>query len=203
MNFVSKFRKVLYSFFFFCFAGITVSTAQVVIIPMAGLNLSKIKYDIPEGNTVPLTGYQVGANMRIGSGGFLQVGAFYHKYSNRFEGIDTTTLEAFSTDIKIDGVLIPIQFGFSIYNVDILKIKLMAGINIGIPTGMESNSLNLLKDDLKGSNIEIAVGFGFDIFRFVIDANFGFAMNDLFNDPSKNSGKNLYTLNVGYLIGKQ
>lgn len=202
MEISSKFRKAFLLIFILSFAGVTVASAQIVVIPMAGLNLSKLKYDMPDGNTVPLSGYQVGANMRIGSSGFLQLGAFYHRYGNRFEGIDTTTLEPFSTDMKISGVLVPIQFGFSVYNVDILKIRLMAGINIGIPTSMDSNELNLTKDDLNGSNIEIAVGFGVDIFRLVVDVNFGFAMNDLFSDPTRNSSKNLYTLNVGYLIGK-
>lgn len=202
MGLVTQFRNLFFLIVLISFAGITISNAQIVVIPMAGLNLSKIKYDMPEGSTTPLSGYQVGANMRIGSSGFLQLGAFYHRYANRFEGLDTTTQELFSTDIKISSILIPIQFGFSVYNVDILKIRLMAGVNIGIPLDIDPNSLDLIKDDLRGSNVEIAVGFGIDIFRFVIDANFGFAMNDLFEDPARNSSKNLYTLNVGYLIGK-
>ena len=202
MDLAKQFRKLSFLIGIITIISITISNAQIVVIPMAGLNLSKIKYDMPEGSTTVLSGYQVGANMRIGSSGFLQLGAFYHKYGNRFEGLDTTTQDLFSTDIKITSVLIPIQFGFSVYNADILKIRLMAGVNVGIPLDIDSNDLELIKDDLRASNVEIAVGFGFDVFRFVIDANFGFAMNDLFEDPARNSSKNLYTLNVGYLIGK-
>lgn len=187
---------------FILIAGITsVSSAQVHVIPAVGLNLSKIKFDLENGDTSPLTGYQVGASVRLGNAGFLQVGVFYHQYANRFELIDSTQTEVRS-NVTINGVLMPIQFGFSIYNVDILKIRLMAGINLAFPTGMDSNDLGLTVDDLNNSNVEIAVGFGVDIFRFVVDVNFGFAMNDLFVNKALNSGKNLYTLNVGYLIGK-
>jgi hypothetical protein len=199
---VSKFQKISLFIFYLFFIGVNISNAQIVVIPEVGLNLSKIKFDLIDGKTVPLTGYQIGAKLRVGGGGFFQFGGFYHQYSNRFEWIDSLGVEN-QTNITIDGVLIPIQFGFSVYNVDILKVRLMAGINVGIPTGMKPNDLDLTKEDLKGSNVEITVGFGFDIFRFIIDANFGFAMNDLFKDPSVNSGKNLYSLNVGYLIGKK
>jgi hypothetical protein len=202
MGAVFEIRKVSFFLLFFFLVGVNISTAQIAVIPEVGLNLSKIKYDSTGVETVPLTGYQIGANLRIGGGGFLQVGVFYHQYANRFEWTDSSGVQS-QTNITIDGVLIPIQFGFSVYNADMLKVRLMAGINVGIPTGMKPNDFNLTKDGLKGSNVEIAVGFGFDIYRFIIDANFGFAMNDLFNDPSKNSGKNLYSLNVGYLIGKK
>jgi hypothetical protein len=200
MSAILEIRKL--SLFILFVSLIGMSTAQIAVVPEVGLNLSNIKYDSAGVNTVPLTGYQLGANVRVGGGGFLQAGVFYHQYANRFEWVDSVGV-ASQSNITIEGVLIPIYFGFSIYNVDMLKIRLMAGINIGIPTSMKPNDFGLTADDLKGSNIEIAVGFGFDIFRFIIDANFGFAMNDLFNDPSKNSGKNLYSLNVGYLIGKK
>jgi len=197
LNYFKKVRIVL-----IILIGIgSVSSAQVHVIPAVGLNLSKIKFDLENGSTSALTGYQVGASLRLGNAGFFQFGGFYHQYANRFEWIDSTQTEN-RADVTINGVLIPIQFGFSVYNVDILKIRLMAGINLGIPTNIKPNELDLTVDDLNGSNVEIAVGFGVDIFRLVVDVNFGFAMNDLFVDKALNSGKNLYTLNVGYLIGK-
>ena len=197
---ITSFKKTAI-IFILILGFVTVSSAQVHVIPAIGLNLSKIKFDLENGDTSPLTGYQVGASLRLGNAGFLQVGAFYHQYANRFERIDSTQTEN-RTNVTINGVLIPMQFGFSIYSVDILKIRLMAGINLSLPTGMDSNDLDLTVDDLNNSNVEIAVGFGVDIFRLVVDVNFGFAMNDLFVDKSLNSAKNLYTLNVGYLIGK-
>ena len=197
---ITSFKKTAI-IFILILGFVTVSSAQVHVIPAIGLNLSKIKFDLENGDTSPLTGYQVGASLRLGNAGFLQVGAFYHQYANRFERIDSTQTEN-RTNVTINGVLIPMQFGFSIYSVDILKIRLMAGINLSLPTGMDSNDLDLTVDDLNNSNVEIAVGFGVDIFRLVVDVNFGFAMNDLFVDKALNSGKNLYTLNVGYLIGK-
>ncbi|RLD23339.1 MAG: hypothetical protein DRI54_07490 [Bacteroidetes bacterium] len=196
-----KYFKRIFIVFIIITGIVSVSSAQVHVIPAVGLNLSKMKFDLENGDTSPLTGYQVGASLRLGNAGFLQIGAFYHQYANRFEWIDSTQTEN-RTDVTINGALIPIQFGFSIYNVDILKVRLMAGIQLGIPTNVKPNELDLTVDDLNGSNVEIAVGFGVDIFRLVVDVNFGFAMNDLFADKALNSGKNLYTLNVGYLIGK-
>ena len=196
-----KYFKKAAIIFIFITGIVSGSSAQVHVIPAIGLNLSNIRFDLEDGSTTPLTGYQVGASLRLGNAGFLQLGGFYHQYANRFEWIDSTQTEN-RTNVTIEGVLIPIQFGFSIYNVDILKVRLMAGIQLGIPTNVKPNELDLTVDDLNGSNVEIAVGFGVDIFRLVVDVNFGFAMNDLFADKALNSGKNLYTLNVGYLIGK-
>ena len=124
---------------FVLIAGITsVSTAQVHVIPAIGLNLSNIKFDLENGDTSPLTGYQIGASLRLGNAGFLQLGVFYHQYANRFELIDSTLNET-RTNVTINSVLMPIQFGFSIYNVDILKVRLMAGINLAFKT-IESES---------------------------------------------------------------
>ena len=201
MALISKSFRKAFIIFIIITGIVSISSAQVRVIPAVGLNLSKIKFDLENGDTSPLTGYQIGASLRLGNAGFLQVGAFYHQYANRFEWIDSTQTEN-RTNVTINGVLIPMQFGFSIYNVDILKVRLMAGINLSLPTNMDDNDLGLTVEDLNNSNVEIAVGFGVDIFRLVVDVNFGFAMNDLFVDKALNSGKNLYTLNVGYLIGK-
>ena len=103
--------------------------------------------------------------------------------------------------IKVNGILIPIQLGFSIYNADILKIRLLAGIQLSIPTDLEQNNLGISKSDFKGSNVGAAIGFGFDIFRFVLDANFSFGINDMINTDEYNAHLNLYTLSIGYLIG--
>lgn len=201
MRHCSKFKLKLILSVFLSIGIFSASYAQVHVIPSAGLNLSKMNVDLDNGETTALTGYQVGATLRLGDGGFVQLGTFYHQYSNRFELVDSLQ-NLTRTDVTVNGVLIPIQLGFSLYNVDILKVRLMAGINLSIPTKVDPNDLNIIKDDLNGSNVEIEVGFGVDIFRLVVDVNFGFAMNDLFVDKSLNSGKNLYTLNVGYLIGK-
>lgn len=177
---------------------------QVLFVPSGGLNLSQLNLDMPglkDFQSFTLTGFQVGGDLRIGRKIFAQVGAFYHQYGNRLEWTDSLGLSE-QTNIVIQGVMVPLKFGYSVYDAEILRIRLLAGINLAFPTGMNSNSLDLLKEDLNGSNVQIAFGFGFDVFRFVLSADFGFGMNDLFSDKSLNSSKNIYLVNIGYLFGK-
>jgi len=182
------------------FNGIT-TNAQIALIPAFGLNISKIKLDIDSLETTPQTSYQVGGSLRMGKAGFFQIGGFFNKVNNTVTFVNDSVVN--NTTLKISNALIPIQVGFSIFDIDIIRIRLMAGINLNIPTRIEPNTLGLTKDDLNSTNIQVAFGFGIDVYRFALDASFGIAMNDLFKEASLNSSVNLYTFNIGYILEKR
>ena len=174
--------------------------SQVHAIPLVGMNLSEFAFNSDSFDNRVEVGFQAGVLGRFGKNAFLQTGVLYSQMSNSVSYTDSLGSIP-SEQLKVDGILIPIQLGFSIFSADIMRIRLLAGVQLSIPTNLSENSFGLTKSDLKGSNIGAAIGFGFDIFRFVLDANFSFGINDMLTTENFNAHLNLYTLSIGYLIG--
>ena len=173
--------------------------AQPFLIPQAGLNLSEFAFNNDEFITRSEVGYQFGFLGRFGKNAFLQTGVLYSQMNNTFTLEDTTGF--YNGKVTVNGLFIPAQLGFNIYNADIIKIRLLAGINMSIPLEVKDESSYLSKSDFTGMSTGAAVGFGVDIFRFVLDANFSFGISDMIELGDINSHLNLYTLSIGYLIG--
>lgn len=176
------------------------SNAQVFVIPEVGMNLSQFAFNADGYEQTTNVGFQAGALGRLGKNAFLNVGLFYSQYSNQLTYTDSLS-SITSDDINIEGILLPLGFGLNIVNLDILKIRLMAGVNFAFPLSIEENDFMIEKSDFNSSSIGFAAGFGLDIYRFVFDANFSFGMNDMLTINETKASLNLYTLSIGYLIG--
>lgn len=173
--------------------------AQVFVIPEAGFNLSNFSFAKDNYSATVGVGYQVGALARLGKNAFLQTGLFYSQFSNDISFNDSITL--ITGPVTVNGLMLPVELGFNLYNADIIRIRLLAGINLAFPLNVNENVFSVEKENFKGSNVGAAIGFGFDIFRFVMDANFSFGINDMATFGDNNVSLNLYTFSIGYLIG--
>lgn len=176
------------------------SDAQVFVIPEVGMNLSQFAFNADGYEQTTNVGFQAGALGRLGKNAFLNVGLFYSQYSNQLTYTDSLSTIT-SDNINIEGILLPLGFGLNIVNLDIVKIRLMAGVNFAFPLSIEENAFMIDKSDFNSSSIGFAAGFGLDIYRFVFDANFSFGMNDMLTINETKASLNLYTLSIGYLIG--
>lgn len=174
--------------------------AQVFVIPEGGLNLSSFSFNKDGYDETTSVGFQAGVLGRFGKNAFLQTGVFYSEFSNQI--VFSDSLNTSSDQLTVNSILLPINVGFNLLNLDIFKVRLLAGINIAFPINVDPNVFNISKSDFNTSNVGAAVGFGFDIYRFVFDANFSFGMNDMLNFDETSATLNLYTINIGYLIGK-
>jgi len=188
--------KVIFSFFLLI--SWNTSQSQVFVIPQAGLNLSEFSFSSDNYSQTTNVGYQIGALGRFGKNAFLQTGLFWNQISNDIIFEDSLTIN--SGPVVVSGLLVPVQLGFNIYNADIFKIRLQAGINLSFPINVDPNEFSIEKEQFK-NNVGAAVGFGFDIFRFVMDANFSFGINDMMTVNDVNVNLKQYTLSIGYLIG--
>lgn len=196
--------KAVYLSILCCILAFSISfstlNAQVFVIPEVGMNLSSFGFNKDTYNETANVGFQAGVLGRFGKNAFFQTGVFYNEFSNQI--IYTDSLVSASDQLKVNSILLPVNVGFNILNLDIFKIRLLAGINVAFPINVDSNIFNITKSDFKTSNVAAAVGFGFDIYRFVFDANFSFGMNDMLSFDETSATLNLYTINIGYLIGK-
>lgn len=173
--------------------------AQVFVIPEAGLNLSNFSFAKENYSATVGVGYQAGALARLGKNAFLQTGLFYSQFSNDITFNDSLTV--ITGPVTVNGLMLPVELGFNLYNADIIRIRLLAGINLAFPLSINENVFSVEKDNFKTSNVGAAIGFGVDIFRFVMDANFSFGINDMATFGDNNVSLNLYTFSIGYLIG--
>jgi hypothetical protein len=196
--------KAVYISIFCCIlvfaTSLSTAKAQVFVIPEAGMNLSSFSFNKDGYSETANVGFQAGVLGRFGKNAFFQTGVFYSEFSNQI--VFTDSLSSSSDQLTINSILLPINVGFSIVNLDIFKVRLMAGINITFPINVDPNVFEISKSDFNTSTIGAAVGFGLDIYRFVFDANFSFGMNDMLSFNETNATLNLYTINIGYLIGK-
>jgi hypothetical protein len=173
--------------------------AQIYLIPQVGMNLSKFTFNVEGYENTVNVGFQVGLLGRFGKKAFLQTGVLYSDYSNQM--FMTDSIGSANDNLDVQNILLPINVGFNILNTDLFKFRLIAGINLSFPIKIEPNDFNIDKSNFSTSSVGAAIGFGFDIYRFVLDANFSFGMNDMINVNNNKAGLNLYMLNVGYLIG--
>ena len=194
----SIFNKLVVIFFVLLVSNSTY--AQVFVIPQVGLNISEFSFTKSGYESSSNVGGQLGVGFRFGKNAFFATGVHWAQYSNDIVYEDTLGLVT-SSALNVQSILLPLQVGFSLYNADILRIRLQAGINLSFPIGIEDNDFNVTKDNFNSSNVGAAIGFGFDIYRFVMDANFSFGMNDMLSINDTTVGLNLYTLSIGYLIG--
>lgn len=174
--------------------------AQVFVIPEIGMNLSEFSFNLDGYDNTTNVGFQAGALVRLGKSAFFQTGALYSQYSNQIVYKDSTGFTN-SDELKVSSILMPLNVGFSLVNTDILKFRLMAGINLSFPVSVDNNVFSIEKSDFNSSTVGAAVGFGVDIYRFVFDTNFSFGMNDMLNKNGTTAALNLYTISIGYLIG--
>jgi hypothetical protein len=174
------------------------SKAQISVIPQAGLNLSTFSFTSENYSQTTNAGYQVGVQARFGKNAYLQTGALWSQLSNQI--IYEDSLIRNSGTLVVKNILVPVLLGFNIYDADIFKIRLQAGINLNFPVTIDDNVFDIKKTDFKGSNIGAAVGFGVDIFRFVMDINFSFGINDMMTVSEVNVNLKQYSLSLGYLI---
>lgn len=193
------FSKIVLSVFTLLISASSLKS-QILIIPEVGMNLSEFSFNLDGYDNSTNVGIQAGALARFGKSAFFQTGVFYSEYSNQIIYKDSTGFTN-SDQLKISSILLPLNVGFSLVNTDILKVRLLAGINLAFPIKVDENAFSIEKSDFNSTSVGAAVGFGFDIYRFVFDTNFSFGMNDMLNKDGTTAGLNLYSISIGYLIG--
>lgn len=183
--------------FFFASSNLN---AQAYLMPTVGMNISTFNFNVEGYDNTANVGYQVGILGRAGKNAFFQTGVLYGEYSNNMYYTDSLT--GVTEDVlKVKSILLPINVGFNLVNTDLIKFKLLAGVNLAFPIGIDENVFHIEKADFNTTSVAAAFGFGVDIYRFVLDASFSFGMNDMMKIDENTASLNLYTISIGYLIG--
>jgi hypothetical protein len=174
-------------------AGATAAVAQasVSIGAKAGLNFANVDASTPGAAYNSRTGYHAGAFVNIK----LTKLAIVPEVIYSVQGSDVSTATS-SQAVELAYVNIPI----------LLKLYLVGGLNIqagpqfGFLASATSGGTDI-KSDLKGSDTSIAVGAGFDIKKFVIDARYNIGMSEINDSASLSATKNqVFQLSLGFKL---
>lgn len=189
-------------FFLINFLFITFAAAQIQIVPKIGWN--KYKFKPAEEDDLFIVkkerGYQVGADMRIGSINYLTVGLHYLVTNDR---IGNFTID-FADEIdktQLRSLRVPLSFGRTFLDLEVFQIHAHLGGIAYFPLSREEEVVTALPsvELFKEVNYAAAVGLGFDIFRLTFDIYYEHGVSDILVSP-KGTKQHLWTFSIGYLL---
>lgn len=198
-------KKLVFFLAFFLVCSMTY--AQTVINPKAGLNVSRLSTDPQLGEISARVGWQVGLDARIGGRVYFQPGLFYYKQSSRLqtqtqvEGQDPLDLEE---DLNRQGLQLLTQVGFYIVDAEAFKLRANVGPAISLLTSV-GESETISEDNYEGTSLTGNAGIGFDLFFLTFDYNYEFGFSNVFSNNTFDNGTtfddapklNRSTFNVG------
>lgn len=174
-------------------AGATAAIAQasVSIGAKAGLNFANVDASTPGTAYNSRTGYHAGAFVNVKLTKFAIVPEVIYSV----QGTDVSSATS-SQAVELAYVNIPILLKFYLIG----GLNIQAGPQFGFLASATSGGTDI-KSDLKGSDTSIAVGAGFDISKFVIDARYNIGMSEINDAATLSATKNqVFQLSVGFKL---
>ncbi|MBO9203023.1 MULTISPECIES: porin family protein [Niastella] len=169
--------KKLFLSFSALFFGITMTQAQFVIKPAAGVNFTDLSKDAAGTEVKAKVGWQIGGTVVLGEKNFyLEPGIFYVQKSSKF---DSTGSSAEDLDFNISGIRIPVSIGYTLGD---SKSSVKARIFGGGSAFILTNTKSINKDDLKNAQWGVFAGAGLDISMFFLDASYEWSLTDISDD---------------------
>lgn len=165
--------------------------ASVSLGLKAGLNFANVDTSNPGQTYNNRTGYHAGAFVNIK----LTKLAIVPEVIYSVQGSDISTATS-SQALELAYVNIPILVKFYLIG----GLNLQAGPQFGFLASATQGGTDI-KDFVKGTDTSIALGAGFDISKFVIDARYNLGMSEVNDVAGSNAAKNqVFQLSVGFKL---
>lgn len=156
--------------------------------PQIGYSASKLTLNTDSITSSLSSNFMFGAFVRIGNKIYIQpeinwmtTGTVFKYPEVDLGGVD---LSPFEQDIKLSTINIPVSLGFRIINLEIVNIRIFAGINANIVTNKTINNSQDISDidedifkpiqeaDIKDLNWNYHAGLGVDVLMFALDVKY-------------------------------
>lgn len=189
-------KKILFSSVF-AWLLFGVINAQITLRPFVGLNSSTIT-DLDSANFKSKIGYQLGADVQIGTKFYVQPGIQFEFVKNR---IQPRVLQ--ESDYRRTNLRIPVMVGYSFGGVDAAwAARVFTGpnatFNLSNKPDDESAFENLdLNNIIWGWNAGVGVDFLSILF---VDLGYQFGLSDVFKDLNSSHRNNLFYANAGLRV---
>ena len=180
-------NKIILSLFITLLFAATAS-AQIVINPQVGVNLTSFNYNLgsaagPEFTASASAGYQIGFVLRTGGGiAFIEPGFFLMGTGNKYVVTDGNNAAVTGTVGKTS-LQVPVRVGIITGGGEgSFNMRLAAGPVIGYSLDTNDNPFNISEAELEDLSFAGKIGLGFDILIATIDLDYQFGLNDVFKD---------------------
>lgn len=197
----------------FCFLLLccVIGQAQVRLIPKIGWH----NYYVTEERTIDMDGQKGlhgGADIRFGSGTYLQPGVFYYTYNVDLRSVVEGAVDPRFEELDFQSLRVPLVLGTSFLEIEGFAMRAQIGGVATIPLEVKSNTFNLQKEDLEKVAFAGTLGFGLDIGRFTFDIDYDFGLTDTWvkrtvnvqnTDLSLAGKSNMLSFSIGYMIGRR
>ncbi|MBK8194586.1 MAG: porin family protein [Lewinellaceae bacterium] len=178
-------------------ASLSAVHAQVAFRPYVGINSHTITKDFQDAEWRSALGYQVGADLQIGSKLYIQPGLQLEYAKNKFEILGT----GINIDVKRTSLRIPVMVGYSLGKVDgDFSFRIFTGVNASILLSSSAEDFDLNKDDWKNAVFGWNVGAGLDFSIIFIDLGYQMGLSEVFETIDTGSKDNLFYGNAGLRI---
>lgn len=156
--------------------------------PQIGYSASKLTLNTDDITSSLSNNFMFGAFVRIGNKIYIQpevnwmtTGTVFKYPEVDLGGVD---LSPFEQDIKLNTINIPLTLGFRVINLEIVNIRIFAGINANIVTDKTINNSQDLSDidedifkpiqeaDIADLNWNYHAGLGVDVLMFALDVKY-------------------------------
>jgi len=161
------------------------------INPSFGLNNSNLESTISD-QVKSSNGYKIGLAVEIGDKHFLEPGAYYVSYSSlQTVGTVTESLNFSTTQLQL-------YYGFKFMDLGLFKMKFHTGPTYEVVGKVETNNLNINKEDFKDGKWGGNVGLGAQVLFFTVFFDYNFGLSESWVDSSIK--QDVFTLSVGLSI---
>lgn len=166
----------------------------------AGLNNSKVTFDVKEMDAESITKYHIGAFTRLGFNRvYLQPEAYYSAKGGEWEG---TLLDQLST-FDYGTLDIPLLLGLKVLDGENANLRIMAGPVFSILTHKKISGDDLLDTRYyKDNYLAFQYGLGIDLWSFFLDLKMENSTSDIYqqSDPNLDGKNKTFMISVGYKI---
>jgi len=171
--------------------------AQSELRLKVGLVSSNLTEDLDDFSFESQNGFEVGADLLLGSQFYIQPGVSFELVRNEIDPIDPDA--DIDTDFNVSRIRIPVMVGYRLFDPEEdINIRLFAGPEASFVINRDFDSnLSLTDDDFNDVLWAGHVGAGLDILIFFIDIGYTFGLSDVFEDVEDSPRNNLFHGNVG------
>ncbi len=173
---------------------------QLSLRPQAGINFASFSEDLLDGDWSSNVGFQIGADLQIGSTFYIQPGINFQSLRLTFEGTE-------DIDFTANRLNIPVLVGYKFFEQDsrAFGLRLFAGPNLAIHVREDFDDAleGLSGDDIKNADFSLLAGAGLDISIIFVDLAYKFGLGNAIEIESINEDTNInvFLINAGIRIG--
>ena len=170
------------------FLIVTATQAQFHFGPQIGYTASKLSIDVDDISTNLGNNFMFGAFVRIGNKIYVQPEVNWMTTGSVFKypevNLGGSNLSPFEQDIKVNSINIPASLGWRLINLEIVNIRIFAGVNANIITHKTINNSQDVSDidedlfkpitdsDIEDLTWNYHAGLGVDVLMFALDVKY-------------------------------